>query len=62
MKYPTGDVITGYMISTLRNKSYPLLNVGGAPRYEIQFSEKYVKAIVKRYKPKFNKFISEKNN
>ena len=43
------------------NKSYPLLNVGGAPRYEIQFSEKFVKAVVKRYKPKFNKFLCEKN-
>ena len=43
------------------NKSYPILNVGGAPRYEIQFSEKFVKAVVKRYKPKFNKFLCEKN-
>ena len=42
-------------------KSYPLLNVGGQPRYEIQFSEKFVNALVRRYKPKFNKFISEKN-
>tara|TARA_R110002050_G_scaffold128442_4_gene249658 strand:- start:8380 stop:9075 length:696 start_codon:yes stop_codon:yes gene_type:complete len=43
------------------SKSYPLLNVGGQPRYEIQFSEKFVDALVRRYKPKFNKFISEKN-
>ena len=42
-------------------KSYPLYNVGGAPRYEIPFSENFVKAIIKRYKPKFNRFISEKN-
>ena len=39
-------------------KSYPLLNVGGSPRYEIQFSEKFVKAIVKRYKPKLNRFLN----
>ena len=43
-------------------KTYPLLNVGGQPRYEIQFSEKYVSAILRRYKPKFNKYLSEKNN
>lgn len=42
-------------------KSYPLYNCGGAPRYEIEFSEKFVKSIVKRYKPKFNRFLSEKN-
>jgi len=38
-------------------KSYPLLNVGGQPRYEIQFSENFVKAIVKRYKPTLNRFL-----
>jgi len=43
-------------------KTYPLLNVGGEPRYDIQFNENYVKAIIRRYKPKFNKFLSEKNN
>jgi len=42
-------------------KSFPLLNVGGQPRYQIHFSEKYVDALVRRHKPKFNKFISEKN-
>ena len=42
-------------------KSYPLLNVGGQPRYQIHFSEKYVDAVVRRYKPKFNRFISQKN-
>lgn len=42
-------------------KSFPLLNVGGQPRYEIHFSEKYVDAVVRRYKPKFNRFISQKN-
>ena len=41
-------------------KSYPLLNVGGSPRYDVQFSEKYVKAIVRRYKPKLNRFLSSK--
>ena len=43
-------------------RDFPLLNVGGTPRYDIQFSEKYVEAIVRRYKPKFNKYLSEKNN
>lgn len=42
-------------------KSIPLYNVGGSPRYEIKFSEKFVKAICKRYKPKFNKFLCDKN-
>jgi hypothetical protein len=42
-------------------KSFPLLNVGGQPRYQIHFSEKYVDAVVRRYKPKFNRFISQKN-
>ena len=42
-------------------KSFPLLNVGGQPRYQIHFSEKYVQAVVRRYKPKFNRFISQKN-
>ena len=42
-------------------KSFPLLNVGGQPRYQIHFSETYVDALVRRHKPKFNKFISEKN-
>jgi hypothetical protein len=42
-------------------RSYELLNVGGSPRYDIQFSEKFVHAIVRRYKPKFNKYLSEKN-
>jgi hypothetical protein len=39
-------------------KSYPLLNVGGEPRYDIQFSEKFVEAIVRRHKPKLNRFLS----
>jgi hypothetical protein len=43
-------------------RSFPLLNVGGQPRYDIQFSEKFVSAIVRRYKPKFNKYLSEKNS
>jgi len=41
-------------------KSYPLLNVGGEPRYDIQFNPKFVKAIVKRHKPKLNRFLSSK--
>ena len=43
-------------------KQIDLPNMGGEPRYEIQFNPRYVNAIVKRYKPKFNRFISEKNN
>ncbi len=39
-------------------RSYPLLNVGGEPRYEITFSEQYVKAILRRYRPKFNSYLS----
>lgn len=42
-------------------KNYQLLNVGGEPRYDIVWNEKFVKAIVKRYKTKFNRFISSKN-
>jgi hypothetical protein len=38
-------------------KSYPLLNVGGEPRYEITFSEKFVEAVVRRYKPSLNRFL-----
>ena len=34
-------------------KSYKLYNMGGEPRYEIQFNPKFVEAIVKRYKPLF---------
>ena len=42
-------------------KSYPMLNLGGEPRYEISFSEKFVKAIVKRHKPKLNRHLQEIN-
>ena len=42
-------------------KNYHLYNVGGQPRYDIVWNEKFVKAIVKRYKPKFNRFISSRN-
>jgi hypothetical protein len=41
-------------------RSYPLLNVGGQPRYDIVFNERFVKSIVNRYKPKLNKFLSQK--
>ncbi len=43
-------------------KQISLPNMGGEPRYEIQFNPRFVEAIVKRYKTKFNRFISEKNN
>ena len=42
-------------------KSYPLLNVGGPPRYNITFSEKFVKAIVKRHKPKLSRYLDQLN-
>jgi len=42
-------------------KNYHLYNVGGQPRYDIVWNENYVKAIVKRYKPKFNRFLSSRN-
>jgi len=41
-------------------KSYPLYNVGGEPRYEVEFNPNFVKAIVKRYRPKLNRFLSSK--
>ena len=41
-------------------RSYPLLNVGGEPRYDIQWNENFVKAIVKRHKPKLFRFLSSK--
>ena len=40
-------------------KSYPLLNVGGEPRYDIEFNPKFIKAIVKRHKPKLNRFLQQ---
>jgi hypothetical protein len=42
-------------------QSYPLYNLGGEPRYEIQFSEKFVNAIIRRYKPKLNRFLQNIN-
>ena len=41
-------------------KTYPLLNVGGEPRYEVIFSEDFVNAVVRRHKPKLNRFLSSK--
>jgi len=38
-------------------KSYPLSNMGGDPRYEIIYNEKFLKAIIKRYKPKLNSYL-----
>jgi hypothetical protein len=43
-------------------KQINLPNMGGEPRYEVTFNPRFVTAIVKRYKPKFNRFLSEKNN
>lgn len=43
------------------NKNIHLLNVGGEPRYEVEFNKRFINAIVKRYKPKFNRFLSNKN-
>jgi len=42
-------------------KSYPLYNLGGDPRYVVHFSEKFVDAVVRRYKPKLNRFLQEMN-
>ena len=42
-------------------RSYPLLNVGGQPRYEIQFNEKFLNAIIRRYKPCLNRFLQQIN-
>ena len=39
-------------------KQYHLLNVGGEPRYEVKYNPNFLQAIIKRYKPKFNRFIS----
>jgi len=41
-------------------KEYQLLNVGGEPRYDIVFSENFIKAIVKRYKPTLHRYLSQK--
>ena len=41
-------------------KGYPLLNCGGDPRYEVEFNERFVKAIVKRHKPRLNRFLQQK--
>ena len=42
-------------------KSYPLYNLGGEPRYHIHFSEKFVDAIIRRYKPRLNRFLQQIN-
>tara|TARA_R110000803_G_scaffold200752_1_gene265312 strand:- start:17290 stop:17988 length:699 start_codon:yes stop_codon:yes gene_type:complete len=42
-------------------KQYQLLNIGGEPRYEVEWSEKFVKAIIKRYKPRLNRFLQKIN-
>tara|TARA_R110000787_G_scaffold285989_1_gene402991 strand:- start:20 stop:718 length:699 start_codon:yes stop_codon:yes gene_type:complete len=42
-------------------KSYPLLNLGGSPRYEITFNERFIKALLKREKPKLNSYLNQKS-
>jgi len=42
-------------------KQYQLLNVGGEPRYIPQDDKRLCHMLVKRYKPKFNRFLSSKN-
>jgi len=42
-------------------KQYQLLNVGGEPRYTVEWSERFIKALVKRYKPKLNRYLSQKD-
>ena len=34
------------------------LNLGGDPRYDVEFSELFVKALVKRYRPRLNKYLN----
>jgi len=34
------------------------LNLGGDPRYDVEFSEPFVKALVKRYRPRLNKYLN----
>ena len=38
-------------------KSYKLYNMGGEPRYNIEFNMKFVEAVVKRYKPRLSRAI-----
>jgi hypothetical protein len=42
-------------------KSYPLQNLGGEPRYEITFNERFIKALLKREKPKLNSYLNQKS-
>ena len=42
-------------------KSYPLYNCGGAPRYQIEYNEKFMWAIVKRHKPKLSRYLNQLN-
>ena len=42
-------------------RSYPLLNVGGAPRYQPKDDKKLCDMLVRRYKPVLNRFLQEIN-
>ncbi len=40
-------------------KSFPLYNVGGEPRYEVEFNPKFLQAILRRYRPRLNRFLQQ---
>jgi hypothetical protein len=42
-------------------KSYPLLNLGGEPRYEPKDDSKLCQMLLHRYRPKLNRFLLSKN-
>jgi hypothetical protein len=42
-------------------KNWPLLNVGGSPRYEPQDDRKLYKMLLKRHRPILNRFLQKMN-
>lgn len=43
------------------NKEYKLLNVGGEPRYDVEFPKQYILKLVKRHKNILHKYIDKSN-
>ncbi len=43
------------------NKEYKLLNVGGEPRYDVEFPKQYILKLVKRHKNILHKYIDNAN-
>ena len=41
---------------------YRFYNLGGEPRYEIQFNERFIESLVKRYRPIINRHLSLQSN